>query len=155
MVPWIPNSIQHQNLLQRKCVGSKLITQVLWKPGDSHFWAGIMATKKYFFPYGSFSIRNGTEIRFWEDKWLKTTTLRKQYPALYNIARYKGDTLRKAMETSHPSMTFRRDLIGSRLASWNELLEWLASVQLLHGSNEFCWGLTKNSVLSQDQCTQL
>jgi hypothetical protein len=28
------------------------------------FWAGIMATKKHFFPYGSLSIRDGSEIRF-------------------------------------------------------------------------------------------
>jgi hypothetical protein len=32
--------------------------------GDSHFWVGLMVTKKYFFPYGSFSIRDGSEIRF-------------------------------------------------------------------------------------------
>ena len=81
-----------------------------------------MATKKYFFPYGSFSIKDGSEIRFWEDKWLGNTALREQYPALYNIVRHKGDTLAKVMETSPPSMTFRRDLIGPRLASWNELL---------------------------------
>jgi hypothetical protein len=34
-----------------------------------------MVTKKYFFPYGSFSIRDGSEIRFWEDKWLDNATL--------------------------------------------------------------------------------
>jgi hypothetical protein len=56
-----------QQLLRKKYVGSKAISQVLWKPGDSHFWAGIMATKKYFFPFESFSIKNGAEIRFWED----------------------------------------------------------------------------------------
>jgi hypothetical protein len=53
-----------QTLLRRKYVGSKAISQVIWKPGDSHFWAGIMATKKHFFPYGSFTIGDGSEIRF-------------------------------------------------------------------------------------------
>jgi hypothetical protein len=101
-----------QQLLRKKYVGSKVLSWVFWKPGDSHFWASITATKKYFFPFGSFSIRNGAEIRFWEDRWLGTTTLREQYPALYNIVRHKGDTLQKVMETSPPSMTFRRDLIG-------------------------------------------
>jgi hypothetical protein len=52
-----------------------------------------MATKKYFFGHESFSIRNGLEIRFWEAKWLETTTLQEQYPALYAIVRHKGDTL--------------------------------------------------------------
>jgi hypothetical protein len=23
--------------------------RVIWKPGDSHFWAGLMAAKKFFF----------------------------------------------------------------------------------------------------------
>jgi hypothetical protein len=138
-----------QQLLRRKYVGSsKAISQVYWKPGDSHFWAGIMATKKYFFPFGSFSIRNGSEIRFWEDRWLGTTTLREQYPALYNIVRHKSDTLQKVMETSPPSMSFRRDITGPRLVSWNELLQRLASIQLVPGADEFRWNLTKNGKFS-------
>jgi hypothetical protein len=36
-----------QQLLRKKYVGSKTISQVIWKPGDSHFWAGIMETKKH------------------------------------------------------------------------------------------------------------
>jgi hypothetical protein len=35
-----------------------------WKPGDSHFWAGLMATKKHFFGYGKFSIKDESEVRF-------------------------------------------------------------------------------------------
>jgi hypothetical protein len=137
-----------QQLLRKKYVGSKTLSRVFWKPGDSHFWAGIMATKKQFFPFGSFSIRNGAEIRFWKDRWLGTTTLREQYPALYNIVRYKEDTLQKVMKTSPPSKTFRRDLIDPRLISWNELLQKLASIQLSEGTDEFRWSLTKNGVFS-------
>jgi hypothetical protein len=43
-------------------------------------------------------------------------------------------------------MMFRCDLIESRLASWNELLQRLASVQMLHGSDEFRLGVTNNGV---------
>ena len=64
-----------QTLYKRKYIGSKALSQVYWKPGDSHFWAGLMATKKHFFRFGSFSIKDGSEIRFWEDKWLGQTTL--------------------------------------------------------------------------------
>ena len=109
-----------------------------------------MATKKYFFPYGSFSIKDGSEIRFWEDKWLDNATLREQYPALYNIVRHKGDTLAKVLESFPPVMDFRRDLNGPRLASWNELLQKLASVHLTQGSDEFRWSLTKNNKFSVD-----
>jgi hypothetical protein len=137
-------------MLRRKYVGSKAISQVVWKPGDSHFWAGIMATKKYFFPHVSFSIRDGSEIRFWEDIWLEPTTLREQYPALFNIVRHKHDTIQKVMETSPPSVAFRRDLIGPRLDSWIELIQRLDSVQLQQGSDVFRWNLTKNGIFSVD-----
>ena len=49
------------------------------------FWAGHMATKKFVFPFVSFSIKDVLEIRFWEDKWLGNATLREQYPVFYNI----------------------------------------------------------------------
>jgi hypothetical protein len=35
------------------------------KTSDSYFWAGIMENKKHFFSFGSFSIRDGLEIRLW------------------------------------------------------------------------------------------
>jgi hypothetical protein len=38
-----------QTILRRKYIGSKTLSQVVWKPGDSHFWAGLMATKNVFF----------------------------------------------------------------------------------------------------------
>ena len=71
-----------------------------------------MATKEYFFRYGSFSIKDGSKIRFCEDKWLGNDTLREQYPALYNIVRHKGDTIAKVSESFPPNVMFRRDLIG-------------------------------------------
>jgi hypothetical protein len=38
-----------QTLLRRKYVGSKALTHVIWKAGDSHFWAGLMNAKNMFF----------------------------------------------------------------------------------------------------------
>ena len=96
--------------VERKYVGCKAVSQVYWKPKDSHFWAGPLATKKYFFCYGSFSIKDGSEIRFWEDKWLGNATLREQSPALYNIVCHKGDIIATVMESFLPNVTFRRDL---------------------------------------------
>jgi hypothetical protein len=96
-----------------------------------------MAAKKYFFGMGSFSIRDGSEIRFWEDKWLGKATLCEQYLALYKIIRHKGDTIAKVMESSPPNVSFRRDLSGQRLVSWNALLQHLANIQLQSGHDEF------------------
>jgi hypothetical protein len=75
--------------------------------GDSHFWAGLMVTKKFFFRYGTFSINDGLQIRFWEDTWLDNAPLHEQYPALYNIIRHKSDTIAIVMATSPLNMTFR------------------------------------------------
>jgi hypothetical protein len=107
-----------------------------------------MATKKYFFPYVTFSIKDGSEVRFWADKWLGNTTLREQYPALYNIVRHNGETIATVMETSPPNMTFRRDLAGPRLVAWNELLQRLSMIQLTQGPNEFRWNLQENGKFS-------
>jgi hypothetical protein len=107
-----PRQSKQLHILKQKYVGSKALSQVLWKPGDSHFWDGLMAMKTTFFRHGTFSIRDGSENRFREDYWLGTTTLREQYPTLYSIVRHKGDTIAKVMENSPPSMTFRRDLSG-------------------------------------------
>jgi hypothetical protein len=82
-----------KTLLRWKYVGSKVLSQVFWKPGDSHFWVGLLATKKHFFGHGTFSIKDGSEIHFWEDKWLGNATLHEQYLTLYAIVRHKGDTL--------------------------------------------------------------
>jgi hypothetical protein len=111
-----------QTILRRKYVGSKAVSHVLWKPGDSHFWAGLMATKKFFFGHGSFLIRDGSEIRFWEDKWLGNASLREQYPAFYAIVRHKGDTLTQVLGSNPPNVTFRRTLFGPRLVNWEALL---------------------------------
>jgi hypothetical protein len=43
-----------QTILKQKYVGSKALSQVSWKQGDSHFWAGLMATKQKFFRFGQF-----------------------------------------------------------------------------------------------------
>jgi hypothetical protein len=80
---------------------------------------GLGERKNQFFHLGKFSNKDGSEIRFWEDKWLGTTTLREQYPTLYSIVRHKGDTIAKVMESSPPNVTFRRALSGQRLVSWN------------------------------------
>jgi hypothetical protein len=42
---------------------------------------------------------------------------------------HKGDTIAKVMETSPPNVTFRRDLFGQSLVSWNALLQSMANIQ--------------------------
>jgi hypothetical protein len=37
-----------QNLLRKKYLSNKSLTQVQYKPGDSHFWNGLMKVKDEF-----------------------------------------------------------------------------------------------------------
>jgi hypothetical protein len=103
-----------------------------------------MATKKFFFKFGTFSIKDGSQIRFWEDSWLENRPLSEQYPALYSIVRRESDTIVLVMATSPPSVTFRRDLYGQRIITWNSLLLRLESIQLSQGPDEFRWNLQSN-----------
>jgi hypothetical protein len=132
-----------QAILKRKYIGQIALSQVLWKPDDSHFLAGLIATKKFFFRLGSFSIKGGSEIRFWEYMWLDNSSLCEQYPTLYNILCHKGNTIVKVMEDSL-NVTFRRDLSVQRLVSWNVILQRLANIQLLAVHEEFYWNLHEN-----------
>jgi hypothetical protein len=74
-----------QQILRNKYPGSKPLAQVQWKNGDSHFWASLMKVKRDFLHFGTFIIKDGSQVRFWEDIWLGNKTLREQYPSLYNI----------------------------------------------------------------------
>ena len=73
-----------------------------------------------------------------------------QYPALYNITRNRSVKIAEALSTSPPNVTFRRDRIGARLASWHALRERLAAIQLTDEHDEFQWNLTENGKFSVD-----
>jgi hypothetical protein len=52
------------------------------------------------------------------------------------------------MEDSPPNVTFRRDLLGQRLVSWNALVQRLTHIHLQDRHDEFRWNLHKNGKLS-------
>jgi hypothetical protein len=56
-----------QELLHKKYLSSKTLSQVSANPTDSPFWKGLMKVKDEFFKRGSFQIGNGQSTRFWED----------------------------------------------------------------------------------------
>ena len=78
-----------QQILRNKYLGNKPLVQVQWKSGDSHFWASLMKVKTNFLKFGTFIIKDVSQIRFWEDAWLGNRSLHEQYPQLYNIVRKK------------------------------------------------------------------
>jgi len=94
-----------QQILHNKYIGSKPLAQVEWKCGDSHFWSCLMKAKRDFLRFGTFIVKDGSQVRFWEDNWLDGVLLNVQYPSLYNIARPKFITIEEAMSSSPPNIS--------------------------------------------------
>ena len=56
-----------QQILRNKYLGTKPLVQVQWMSGDYHFWASLMKVKRELFRFGTFHIKNGSQVRVWED----------------------------------------------------------------------------------------
>jgi hypothetical protein len=67
-----------------------------------------------------------------------------------NIVCHKSSTIVKVLESSWSNVMFERDLVCRRLASWNVLMQHLASVLLMQGIDEFRWNLYENGKLHVD-----
>lgn len=106
-----------RQLLWNKYLGSTLFSQVEWRQGDSHFLYGLMKVKRNFLLFGSFKVKDGSQVRFWEDVWLGSSALRTQYPILYNIARPKNISIAEVLCSSRPNLSWHRDLVGPKLAA--------------------------------------
>ena len=113
---WIINLLNTegiwQNSLRNKYLGSKSLTQVKAKPYDSHFWRGLMKIKDKVLTKSSFSIKDGSTARFWEDNWVGNASFRDRYPSLYNIVRDPHAIVAKVMATRPSNISFRRTLLG-------------------------------------------
>lgn len=133
-----------QSLLRRKYLSSKTLTQVQVRPGDSHFWMGLMKVKDLFLQGGSFIINNGEQIRFWEDTWVGGQPLRVTYPGLYNIVRKKSATVASVLGTRPLNVSFRRALVHDNLSSWHRLVASVAFVELNDNNDVFRWDLNKS-----------
>jgi hypothetical protein len=137
-----------QQLICNKYLGSKPLSQAYWRSGDSHFWAGLMKVKIDFLRFGIFSIKNGAQIRLWEDQWLGISPLREQYPCLYHIVRHKHATIAEVFSSSPVNFSWCRDLIGPKLVAWNEMLPRIANITLTQEPDEVHWNLLRSGQFS-------
>jgi len=104
-----------QELLRKKYLKNKTIGEVKWKPGDSHFLLGLMKVKDRFLHLSTFNLHNGTQIRLWEDRWFGNSTLKEQYPSLYNICRKKHISIASVFSSTPLNISFRRALVEENL----------------------------------------
>jgi hypothetical protein len=138
LAKWLVNLLNTdgiwQTLLRNKYLRSKSLTQVEAKPYDSHFWRGLMHIKDEVLSLGSFDIKDGTNVRFWDDTWIRDKPLKIQYANLYNIARDPHATISKIMATSPLNISFRRALVDNNLREWLGLVAQISQVHLTEGS---------------------
>jgi hypothetical protein len=137
-----------QDLLKRKYLSNKSLTQVKKRPGDSHFWAGLMKVKDQFIARGSFQIHNGSEARFWKDTWFEDKPLKLKYPSLYNIVRRKDATVAQVLSTTPLNVSFRRSLTDNYLLAWYHLVSKVVSISLSNDKDVFVWNLQKSGNFS-------
>lgn len=127
-----------QQLIRNKYLKNKTLNQVEKRPGDSHFWGGLMGIKNHFLNLGSFALKNGTQVSFWEDTWLGDQPFKYQYPSLYNIVR------KNILSSSPLNLSFRRALIGNKLTEWHNLALRMMNFSLTEGKDVFKWKLKSN-----------
>ncbi|KAG2589913.1 hypothetical protein PVAP13_5NG333001 [Panicum virgatum] len=98
------------------------------------FWKGLVG----------FQIHSSEQIRFWEDTWFGNSTLRSQYPNLYNTVPNKHATMANVFSAIPLNISYRRPLIGDKLLEWQSLVAKIAQVNLNEGKYIFIWSLHKN-----------
>jgi hypothetical protein len=149
LAKWLVNLLNTeglwQTLLANKYLRSKSLTQVKAKPFDSHSWRGLMKIKDEVFSNGSFSIKDGSKTRFWDDTWVGVMPFKDRYSSLFNIVRDPHVTVAKVLSTQPLNISFRRALVDNNLVEWHDLVALISNVTLVEGSDFFIWNLTKTS----------
>jgi len=124
-------------------------------PGDSQFWAGLMKVKEEFLSLGKFDLGDGSQVRFWEDSWIRPRPLNSLFPALYNIVRKKSASVRTVLSTTPLNVAFRISLVGVNLQAWHEVVAMVADVQLTKQRDHFVWGYIRIDCFQSNPCTEL
>ena len=61
------------------------------------------------------------------------TSLKLQYPNLYNLAYYKNDTVHKVLSTIPLNVSFKRNLQRNNLKGWLQIVSKVADTELVQG----------------------
>ena len=89
-----------------------------------------MKVKEEFLSLGKFNLGDGSQVRFWEDSWIRPRPLKSLFPALYNIVRKKSTSVRTVLSTTPLNVAFRRSLVRVNLQAWHKVVAMVADVQL-------------------------
>ncbi len=135
-----------KNMLRRKYLAKKTIMQVQKHPGDSHFWASLMTAKESFQSLGYFKTCDGKQVRFWEDCWIGSQPLEKEYPNLYNLVRNKNAVVAEVLGRTPLKVAFRRAITGRNLQDWYNLVSKVVNVTMSDQKDQFIWKANKDEL---------
>jgi hypothetical protein len=93
-------------------------------------------------------IHDGSQVRFWEDDWLGSGTLKLRFPSLYNLARRKNSTVACVFSTVPLNISFRRGLAQQLRVQWFQLVSLVAHTELNSNRDLFRWNLTANGMFT-------
>lgn len=74
-----------QDILNRKYLQKQTLTQASGGRGLSQFWSSLMEFQGIFYGHCTRIIGFGEQTRFWEDKWIGSTTLAEKFPRLCKL----------------------------------------------------------------------
>jgi hypothetical protein len=137
-----------QTLLKRKYLKDLPIGAVKRKPGDSQFWSGLMKVKHKFLDFIRFRVNNGTNTRFWEDRWVGNFKLKDRFPSLYNLTRKKGSSVAYVSRSVPLNVSFKRGLTGANHEAWFRLVSLVVVVQVNSAKDVGEWDLHQNKKFS-------
>ena len=137
-----------QQILTSKYLRKITLCQVSARPGDSHFWQGLMEVKPLFWPCCTVMVGNGEKTSFWEDHWVGDMPLAKQFPRLFSISLNKLETVKNVFANGMNSLRFRRTRVGELGTQWAEMFRLLDRVALTETPDKLRWKLTESGVFS-------
>jgi hypothetical protein len=105
-----------------------------------------MKVKDCFLNLGQLQLNNGSNIRFWEDRWLGNYTLHQQYPSLYAITRKKNISVSCVFSRIPLNITFHRGLVVNNLSLRHNLVGRVAHIRLNDWDDTFKWSLHQNGI---------
>jgi len=120
-----------QELLRNKYIKDKTLESCDKKLTYSYCLKSLMNVKYSFMDFLSFEVKDGTETRFWEDKWLGNKPLKDIFPALFNIVRRKQDSMAQILNSPPLNISFHRNLVGANLSNWHRIIASLQHVNLM------------------------
>ena len=98
--------------------------------------------------FGSFKVKDGSQIRFWMDTWLENQPLKDKFPSLFNIVRRKQDSVATVLASIPLNISFRRNLGGRNLRDWHRIVASLQDVNLQGERDVFVWALHSSGTFS-------